>query len=63
MNQANAFSTGIPFVGRTQSEEGLLQISFHLLLDALLDVVGTVALISLKHFEETKLFLPSVFRK
>lgn len=39
------------FVGRTQSEEGLLQISLHLLPDALLHVVGTVALIPLKHWQ------------
>lgn len=34
----------------TQSEEGLLQISLHLLPDALLHVVRTVALIPLKHW-------------
>lgn len=37
------------FSERTQSEEGLLQVSLHLLPDALLHVVGTVALIPLKH--------------
>lgn len=35
----------------TQSEEGFLQISLHLLPDALLDVVRTVALVPLKHCE------------
>lgn len=35
---------------RTQSEEGLLQVSLHLLPDALLHVVWTVALIALKHW-------------
>lgn len=36
---------GEEFIGRTQGEEGLLQISLHLLPDALLHVVGAVALI------------------
>lgn len=35
----------------TQSKEGFLQISFHLLPDALLDVIWTVALVPLKHCE------------
>lgn len=35
-------------VGRTQGEEGLLQISLHLLPYALLHVVGAVALIPFK---------------
>lgn len=41
------------FLRRTQSEEGPLQISLHLLPDALLHVVGAVALIPLKHWRTT----------
>lgn len=41
------------FLRRTQSEERLLQISLHLLPDALLHVVGAVALIPLKHWHTT----------
>ena len=33
----------------TQREEGLLQVSLHLLPDALLDVVGAVARVSVEH--------------
>lgn len=33
----------------TQSEEGLLQVSLHLLPDALLHVVRTVAPVAIKH--------------
>lgn len=33
----------------TQSEEGLLQVSLHLLPDALLHVVRTVALVAIEH--------------
>lgn len=41
------------FLRRTQSEEGFLQIPLHLLPDALLHVVGAVALIPLKHWHTT----------
>jgi len=42
-------SDHVEVVGRTKSEERLLQISLHLLPDALLYVIGAVALIPVKH--------------
>lgn len=42
------YPSGADVVFVTQSEEGLLQVSLHLLPDALLHVVRTVALIPLK---------------
>lgn len=39
-------------MGVTQGDEGPLQVSFHLLPDALLDVVWTVAHVPLKHCQK-----------